>query len=135
MAWEDGDQEFFRLVVRKGKWTKKYKGVEADCVRGQCRGLAIAWCRKYGFPKSMTHYFRKYGRGAAKELSKEYCRRASFFFRLYRDACDEHFAYIVAHIEAYEETSDYIVFLTDPDICKVVSDKAEEIRHVQPRLG
>ena len=80
LAWHLESTIHFYTHVLGGKWTKKHLGVAADGIVGRCRKTAYKWCGMYTFPRQAGHMFKKYGMDAATSLSREYCRRADFFY-------------------------------------------------------
>ena len=77
-----GAYDWFCVQVRGGHWTAERFGVPADSIAGRARGgLANTWCDMYGFQKGKYFKVSQYARDGGFELAREYCRRASFFFK------------------------------------------------------
>ena len=133
----DEDEDYFYLQIRGGALTKKYKKVVADSASGRARaGVATLWCTRYKFPRSKTFSFKKYDPEPAKELAREYTRRASFFFKLWFDS-DEwvDFVYDQSHIEAYEWHREWLDFMCEVDVDSTTFRMGTAVQELAPKLG
>ena len=82
----------------------EHRGEAADGCSGFARGGAVQrWCRRHGIPRQAAFYFGKYGRDAACELAREFCRRGEYFYQLDLEAEDDNFEYTDSHVSAYLE--------------------------------
>jgi hypothetical protein len=136
MAWDDGAQEYFYISVLKGKWTELHCGVSANGICALARGGPPSrWCTAYEFKRQRAFYFGKYGRESASALSREYCRRGDFFYRQFLLAKDDGFMYTEAHIAAYVESEEWVVFLTDLDVDSEAFVTGLDLRKFAPRIG
>ena len=77
------DELYSRVVVRGGTWTLESKGAVADRLRGEARPVAQEWCQHFWWPKTNTFSIARYTRDGAEMLAKAYCRRSTFFIRLF----------------------------------------------------
>lgn len=136
LAWEGEDPIFFYTRVLGGRWTKENKGEAADGCSGFARsGAPAAWCKKYGFPRQATFMFRKFGRQAASELAREYCRRGEHFYKVYVVSGEEAFEYEEMHVEMYKETLQWLDFVVPLDADEPAFRRALEVRELKPTLG
>ena len=130
------DLAHFRIRLRGGKWTKKFKGVAADACMVAARATARPWCQLYAYPLSKSYYYTTYGHQAAHMLVEEWCRRASFFHDIYMDAVGDdatkRFVYDDLQLLSYLEDADFQAWVETVDEPKV-RDQVERIRNLHPR--
>ena len=108
---DDDPQEYYKVTVPGGRWTKEHTGEVADYVLAKARGgLADEWAQAVGFPRSRRLSMNRYTREGARWLAKELARRGNFF-------CTQYYQGVVAngvfvHIEAtnamYVESIEYL---------------------------
>ena len=134
-----GDEDsYFHVIVRGGAWTLEHKGVPTDACAGKARGgLARTWCRSFKFPAMASMSFKKYSREGALELAREYCRRGTFFFRLWLDVegAGEEFKYTQANVDSYAPHPDWAVFKASVPVGSVSHRRAVKLDALKPRLG
>ena len=108
----DDPEEFFYRRILGGKFCARNRGVVANSICGFPRaGLPLDWCKTYEFPLQMACHFRQYhGQENCEMLTREYCRRGSFFFRLWLEAGASHdFEYDEFQKDSYEEDETWIL--------------------------
>lgn len=134
---DDHADLYFKVTTRGGEWTHVHVGVAADSVRGEARGdLVKSWCKKFKWPLSMTFSMRRYGQEGSARLAKEFCRRATWFYRLCIESADpDAFQYSPGVGLTVPEDTDFLdhVLALDPE--DVVLLKAHELRGLSPRAG
>jgi hypothetical protein len=90
---EEGVTEYFYIHRRQGIWTRKFKGVDSDCLMCKGRSLTTNFCNRFGWPKTKTYTYKTYGQAECYVLGKELCRKGSYYFRVWVDSGeDEQFA-------------------------------------------
>ena len=128
------DDLYFRVVVRGGAWTLAHCGAVADSLRGEARLVAQGWCGDYGWPKTNTFSIARYSRNGAEMLAKEFCRKSTFFFRLYLES--DHpdvFEYPANVNDLYVESVEYQAELHAFGEGHPVMERALAIRDLAPR--
>ena len=63
-----GNDDFITSVLG-GAWTARHKGTAADCVIGQAKGAAVAWCKAFTLSQISSYSFQKYIEGIASALA------------------------------------------------------------------
>ena len=77
---DDDPQEYYKVTVLGGRWTKEHTGEVADYVLAKARGgLADEWAQAVDFPRSRRFSMNRYTREGARWLAKEFARRGNFF--------------------------------------------------------
>ena len=135
-----GDEDsYFFVMVRGGAWTAEKKGVAADACAGKARsGLPKTWCRFYNFPVMASASFKKYGREAAMELAREFCRRGQFYFRMWllsEGFSHDDFVYTRAQVNSYVPHADWVEFLAGLGAGSVTYRRAVKLAALHPRIG
>lgn len=133
LHWSEDHTHFYTRIMG-GAFTKKKTGEAADGCSGFPRGgKPTRWCDLYAFPKKRSFMFGKWGRAAATQMAREYCRRGEYFYNLFLNAGEnEEFKYTASHVEAYVPGSDWLEFLRGcPDPVKA---KAADLQAIRPRL-
>jgi len=137
-AWHEEDPLYFYTRVLAGRWTwsTREKGHAADGCCGFARGGGPqAWCIAYEFPRQASFMFEKYGRDAACQLAREFCRRGEYYYQLYLEAGDEDFEYTGEHVAGYEESLQWLDFISVLDVEDNAFMKGLELRDLMPRLA
>ena len=138
IAASEGEDGYFYVMVRGGKWTLEHKGVVADACAGKARGgLPVSWCKYFKYPTMASASFQKYTRDRALELSREFCRRSTYFFRLWLDSglSYEVFRYTQAHVDAYVRHPDWAAFMTDVPAGSTSHKRAVKLDALVPKIG
>lgn len=90
----------------------------------------------FKFPTQKSYSFSRYGREAANQLAREYCRRAHYFFSIWLHGRQDSFEYSQAHIDAYDECSEWLAWLDGlADEDRWSRQRAHVMRSLCPRLG
>lgn len=132
---EKGEDDMaFYCRILGGKWTLRHKGIVADSVAafarsGMCKGL---FCHNYSWPSQFTCTYAKYGMEASHTLCREFCRRGDYYFSIWAAQPDDAFQFSKEDIESYEETLEWITFLTDADAEGPVFQRGIELRRLVP---
>ena len=89
-AGEARGQRDFAIILRGGAWTATTPGVMYDHgVRAEATGWeAWAFCALYGFQKTASFAFCKYGEDSSTALANEWCRRLQLYFDVWND-CEQ----------------------------------------------
>ena len=132
-CWDEGIAFYTR--VDGGEWTMLHKGKAADQICGYARDAVKPWCILYEFPRQKSFAFGLYGRPAATELAREYCRRGDYFYSLYLNAEEDEFAFTAAHVAAYPESPAFIDFMCSLEMDDPAFDAGLEVRALVPYLG
>ena len=122
------DDLYFYIIVRG----QVRDGLQ---VRGQARdGVSQLWCEQYSFQKSVTFNFSLYGKEGATMLAKEYCRRGTFFIRLYMGSAMLDFEYTPAHVVDCGEDESFVSYLAALVGGDRVLVRSAQIRNMRPTL-
>jgi hypothetical protein len=139
MVAADGDDEgFFYVMVRGGKWTYEAKGVAADACAGKARaGVASTWCKSFKFPRMFSGSFMMYTRERCLEMSREYCRRATYYLRLWLESglSRGDFKYTQAHVDAYVPHPDWAAYMASVPAGSASHRRALKLDGLKPKLG
>lgn len=135
-AWAEKSEEdmAFYCRVLGGKWTMRNKGVVADAVSAFARGgmCKSIFCHNYGWPAQFTCTYAKFGMESAHALCREFCRRGDYFFSIWAAQPDDRFQFSEEDIQSYEETLEWVTFLTEADTDGPVFQRGLEIRELVP---
>ena len=137
-ALDDHPDLYFRVVTRGGEWTYEHTGHVADSNRGEARGeLAKSWCRRFGWPLTMTFSMHRYGREGSARLAQEFCRRSAFLFGLFQESgvCEDSFAYSQHDIASCPEDMEFLDFVLQFDADDAILLRAHDLRALAPRIG
>ena len=81
----------------------------------------------YSWPRQKTFALQEHGGRAANELSREWCRKANYFFELWLwDEGDEDFRY---HDLSYTETEKFLDWAVTVNTETETWDRLSELRH------
>ena len=132
MAWEDNPLRYFYTKPLGGGWTKENRGKAADRYGGWARSMAKEWCEVFSFPKEKTYSFvLKFEPDDTKYLSREYCRRGEYFYRLFLKKPDITYSRDV--IESYVESEEFVRFMCACDVDGPAFDAGLKLRKIYPR--
>ena len=111
--WDEHEGACFYSRLLGGAWAKAHTGDAADGSSGFARaGPPTAWRVRFGWARSRSYMLGRYGRDGACALSREWARRADYFYRLFLDAGDPAFTYKQYHVDACPESEVFLDYLT-----------------------
>jgi hypothetical protein len=137
LAVEEEDVDtFYAVRVLGGRWTLENAGTVCDAVLGWARsGLPKAWAEAYDFPLTKRFHFDRYGRRNARQLCREFVRRANFFCGMYAHHEDtEHFVYTNAMVNSYRESHEFLDWITGLDVDDPAFGMGLEVRGLVPSV-
>ena len=102
---------------------------------GFARAEVQTWCLVYEFPVQRDFNIRLYeGEGNCTMLAREYCRRATYFYRIWRDAEDREVEHTDRHVTEYRPTAAWEQFCRDCYHIETL-DRVMEPNGLAPKLG
>lgn len=134
-SWEQQDVMNFYTRVIGGAWMKREFGVAADSVSGFPRAWLLDWCNVYAWPVSARFSFTRFGRAAAHQLCREWCRRSEHFYRVWLEAEVEGFEFTQAEVDDYTEDMEWLNFMIAQPPESPAFARGVQIRRLIPRLG
>ena len=97
----------FMVEHRGGKWTRRYKKISVDVIRGKpCTAAGKRFLKSWGMTGSFSCDIKAYTLAVAQSLALAWCHRMSYFMQVWEDhSYDPNFEFGHNEVEAYEEES------------------------------
>ena len=133
---DEGDLDmYFYVRHTKGKPSRGQDPRVDISIGGFARAEVQTWCLVYEFPVQRDFNIRLYeGEGNCTMLAREYCRRATYFYRIWRDAEDREVEYTDRHVTEYRPTAAWEQFCRDCYHIETL-DRVMELNGLAPKLG
>ena len=133
--WEDDEdvQLNFYVWQRGGADTARRKGVGVDVAAMCSRAHTLAWRRLFKAPTMKSFSHAEHGELGSNELAREWCRRMSYYFELWRDAGEpdpDVFSY--ENQEPYEDPLAFVEWAVTVDVASSTWDRITELRSFLP---
>ena len=124
----------FYVRVLGGKWTAEHVGQMADAAQGLARGGGpLKWCRQFKFPRWRRFGIQRFSMMSAHMLAGEFCRRGMFFYNMWLErGSPANMSYSADDAASYEETLEWVTWLTELDVESMEFEVGLEIRKLVP---
>ena len=128
---------YFHIVHRGGAWTFEHTGDAVDTIRGHARHqISRSWCTLFHWPKTASFAITKYSLADATLFAREYCKRSTFFLRLFLEAGSPvNFEYDPRAVDDYVPDAEWLEFVLGFADESDVMHRAHQLFALLPGIG